>query len=224
MSLPTSLYCVFPLLGCGICAWKTEKSSVFWQYLELVFCKSSLILNQSAGQFDLNANVPQPRACSASIARLYYSIQLSVTGDLSYYMLGACLWAYAEIWIGLLCCCLPVLPKFVKIVGPRLSQTLTSKYTLGTSKGSTIHSTGPYRSVLSDSKVDSGRADDDIEMGGWQPGNARGTFSVDIEGNYSQSDLEPCVKNGRIMQTVQIEIENAGTKSPKPSRYTFLRD
>lgn len=51
--------------------------------------------------------------------RLYYSVRLKQTGDASYYIGLVGLYAAIENCIGILCTCMPVFPRFFKVVGPK---------------------------------------------------------------------------------------------------------
>lgn len=63
-------------------------------------------------QLYLGANKVLDSACVSSIIRLYYSIQLKNTGDVTYTVVIMGFWTYAEIASCILCGCLPVMPKF----------------------------------------------------------------------------------------------------------------
>jgi len=52
--------------------------------------------------------------------RLYYSIKLMQTGDASCYIAFVGMYGVTENSIGVLCTCLPVFPRFFKVVGPKL--------------------------------------------------------------------------------------------------------
>jgi len=56
-----------------------------------------------------------------SMFRLYYSIKLQHTKDVTYYVayLGVC--SICEITAGIICCCLPVMPKLFQTIGPKFS-------------------------------------------------------------------------------------------------------
>ena len=60
------------------------------------------------------------RACVTSIMRTYYTWRVIQSPDITYNLCIMGLWAYAEISIGILVSCLPVLPKFFKNFGPRI--------------------------------------------------------------------------------------------------------
>ncbi|ORX95043.1 hypothetical protein BCR34DRAFT_669540 [Clohesyomyces aquaticus] len=55
-------------------------------------------------------------ACAASTVRMYYAILLSTRKDSTYYVAMVGLWGMPEITCGYLVACLPVVPKFVKVM------------------------------------------------------------------------------------------------------------
>lgn len=60
------------------------------------------------------------RACVTSILRTYYAWKIVKSPDITYNMIFEGLWAFAEISIGIIVSCLPVLPKFFTHVGPKI--------------------------------------------------------------------------------------------------------
>ena len=60
------------------------------------------------------------RACVTSIVRTYYTWKIVQSSDITYNLCIMGLWAYAEISIGIIVSCLPVLPKFFNHFGPRI--------------------------------------------------------------------------------------------------------
>jgi hypothetical protein len=150
------------------------------------------------------------RACLASIMRLYYSILLVTSNDITWRLAYATYWGFSEIAIGLICCCLPTIPKFVQFVGPKLSQVSLGRYT--TSKTST--SAEVYVSNPKTSRVNSSNDgvsvwtslpkmgnSDYQELPDW-PGKMR---TVDITGNGSEgSQIHP--ESGQIVRTVSVAV------------------
>ncbi|APA06824.1 hypothetical protein sscle_02g015940 [Sclerotinia sclerotiorum 1980 UF-70] len=53
-------------------------------------------------------------ACTASVLRLYETLHLGGTLDKTYGLVPILLWSIAEINIGIICGCLPILPSFIK--------------------------------------------------------------------------------------------------------------
>lgn len=60
------------------------------------------------------------RACVTSIMRTYYTWKIVQSPDITYNLCIMGLWAYAEISIGIVVSCLPVLPKFFNHFGPTI--------------------------------------------------------------------------------------------------------
>ena len=65
-----------------------------------------------------------------SIVRTYYSFQVPKSSDKTYNLQLMSLWGWAELAIGIIVGCLPVMPKFIQHVGPQIFKTLSfgSKY------------------------------------------------------------------------------------------------
>ena len=68
-----------------------------------------------------------------SILRTYYAWQIVQSRDISYNVVKMGFWTYAEIAIGTIVSCMPVLPKFFRHFGPRLYATFASKFKPGSS-------------------------------------------------------------------------------------------
>ncbi|KAL8792454.1 MAG: hypothetical protein Q9195_004910 [Heterodermia aff. obscurata] len=81
--------------------------------------------------------------CITSILRLYYSVRLAQSGDISYNLALMGFWTYAELSVGILCACLPVSPRFFQTVGPKLTSSASS---LGWSKGKRRSAKGSWGS------------------------------------------------------------------------------
>ncbi len=60
-----------------------------------------------------------------SILRTYYSFQVSKSSDKTYNLQLMGLWAWAELAIGIIVGCLPVMPRFFQHIGPKVYQTLS---------------------------------------------------------------------------------------------------
>lgn len=69
-------------------------------------------------------------ACISSILRLYYTWKIVASPDVTYHMVQMGLWTYAELAIGVIISCLPVIPKFFQHVGPRVSAIIFSQHEL----------------------------------------------------------------------------------------------
>lgn len=71
--------------------------------------------------------------CVTSILRTYYSFQVSKSSDKSYNLELMGLWSWAELTIGIIVGCLPVIPKFFQHAGPRVFKILSfrSNYEIG---------------------------------------------------------------------------------------------
>jgi len=94
-------------------------------------------------------------ACATSVLRLYYSIKLELTGDVSYDIALVGVWAVAENSIGILCCCLPVFPLFFQVIGPQVASVAKTGFSKNTLKISKETITSRKRST-GGSKSDSG--------------------------------------------------------------------
>ena len=64
--------------------------------------------------------------------RTYYSFQIAKSSDKSYKLTLMGLWGWAELAIGIIVGCLPIMPKFIQQVGPKVLKSLSfrSKYKL----------------------------------------------------------------------------------------------
>lgn len=74
-------------------------------------------------------------ACVTSVWRTYYAWQIFQSRDISYNVVKMGLWTYAEIAIGTIVSCMPVLPKFFRHFSPKLYATFASKSKRGSSSG-----------------------------------------------------------------------------------------
>ena len=61
-----------------------------------------------------------------SIVRTYYSFQVPKSSDRTYKLELMGLWGWAELTIGIIVGCLPVLPKFIHHIGATVSRTFSS--------------------------------------------------------------------------------------------------
>ena len=68
-----------------------------------------------------------------SIVRTYYSFQIPKSSDRTYNLELMGLWSWAELTIGIIVGCLPVLPKFVRHIGAKVSSTFSSTSRAGVS-------------------------------------------------------------------------------------------
>ena len=66
-------------------------------------------------------------ACVTSILRTYYAWQIVQSRDISYNAAKMGFWTYAEIAIGTIVSCMPVLPKFFRHFSPKIYATFASK-------------------------------------------------------------------------------------------------
>ena len=60
-----------------------------------------------------------------SILRTYYSFKVPKSSDRTYNLELMGLWSWAELTIGIIVGCLPVLPKFIRHVGAKVSSTFS---------------------------------------------------------------------------------------------------
>ncbi|MCJ1423016.1 hypothetical protein MMC29_000897, partial [Sticta canariensis] len=60
-------------------------------------------------------------ACIISVIRVYYSVRIFQTKDVTYNAVIFALWSHAEVTFGILCGCLPVLPKFISALRQKIS-------------------------------------------------------------------------------------------------------
>ena len=64
-------------------------------------------------------------ACVTSVLRTYYTWKVGSQPDVSYNIAKMGLWTLAEVAIGVIVSCLPVLPRFVRDVGPKLRRAFS---------------------------------------------------------------------------------------------------
>lgn len=62
-----------------------------------------------------------------SIVRTYYSFQVPKTSDRTYKLELMGLWGWAELTIGIIVGCLPVMPKFIHHIAGQISRTFSPK-------------------------------------------------------------------------------------------------
>ena len=60
-----------------------------------------------------------------SIVRTYYSFQVPKSSDKTYNLELMGLWGWAELAIGIIVGCLPIMPKFFQHIGPKVYKTLS---------------------------------------------------------------------------------------------------
>ena len=63
--------------------------------------------------------------CITSIVRTYYSFQVPKSTDKIYNLELMGLWGWAELATGIIVSCLPVMPRFIQHVGPKIYRTLS---------------------------------------------------------------------------------------------------
>lgn len=56
--------------------------------------------------------------------RIYYAIRILQTGEMTYNFVVLGLWSHAEITFGIICSCLPVLPRFFLALRPKILMLL----------------------------------------------------------------------------------------------------
>lgn len=86
-----------------------------------VMCQILLLIEQAHGTDQHLSS----RASATSIIRTYYTWQDSKTSDASYTAVVMGLWCWAEVAMGILISCVPVLPRFFQHFGPRIVQYFT---------------------------------------------------------------------------------------------------
>lgn len=120
-------------------------------------------------------NTTQTRACIACCFRLYCSIKVYQTGDVSYYVALAGVCAATESTIGFICACLPVFPRFFKTKFPAFQLRSTSCPTLDTnerSQGGTLPKVGGKTITVITGTTQCGTWNADTEIGAWTGGES----------------------------------------------------
>jgi len=163
-------------------------------------------------------------ACISSTARLIYSIRIVTTKDVTFNIVAVAAWAMAEIAIGILCSCLPVTPKFVRTVGPRIYSLPSNlgAYLSGRSRTTaTATATTPNTSrkggaekILKgvdpydpENKLNNSVGEYRLETWEMTPGGGE-EHTVEITSpSITTSDAE-LVRDGQIVQTVNFEVES----------------
>ena len=64
-------------------------------------------------------------ACVTSILRTYYTWKVDSEPDVSYNIVEMGLWTLAEVAIGVIVSCLPVLPRFFQDIGPKVCRAFS---------------------------------------------------------------------------------------------------
>ena len=67
------------------------------------------------------------RACITSILRLTYTRKIIDSEDFTYNICLMGLWAFAEISIGIIVACLPLVPRFFQFLGPKMAGSFLFK-------------------------------------------------------------------------------------------------
>lgn len=74
--------------------------------------------------FKVLSLIPPPSStCITSVLRLILSIRLKNSGDVTYNIALMGFWTYAELATGIICGCLPTLPKFFNLLSQKMSAT-----------------------------------------------------------------------------------------------------
>lgn len=146
------------------------------------------------------------RACISSTARLVYSVLLITSDDETWNIIAVGSWAVAEISIGILCSCLPVIPKFIKTVGPKIfkrsnkSRLSSALNTYGSRSAATRNSRNPYGPAI---KLD----DSTYQLEAWERTQAGKDHSVTITSPIQGAG--PDLEEGKIVQTRSFDIEES---------------
>ena len=64
-------------------------------------------------------------ACIASILRTFYSWRVAQSPDISYNVMLVGIWAWAEMAVGIIVSCLPIMPKFFQHFSPKIRRVLS---------------------------------------------------------------------------------------------------
>ena len=70
--------------------------------------------------------------------RLYHAITIQQTGDVTRQSGPMGLWTLAKFTITIICGCMPVIPKFIQTIGPKIYSSSKGKTSFGPLKGSKI--------------------------------------------------------------------------------------
>ncbi|TVY39056.1 Satratoxin biosynthesis SC1 cluster protein [Lachnellula occidentalis] len=141
-------------------------------------------------------------ACISSVIRLVYSILLFKTEDRTYAFVPTGLWSTAEVSIGFICSCLPVLPKFFQVMGKKL----VTNNSITTPSRSYYKSFDAQRSNAAanpyDSKRDLACGDEPFE--GLELTPRAGSRHTDIRaGSRRPSGAD---EEGQILKTIRVEV------------------
>ncbi|KAI9842653.1 MAG: hypothetical protein M1837_007020 [Sclerophora amabilis] len=186
-------------------------------------------------------------ACVTSITRLVYTYRLVQSKDVTYNTIVMGFWTLAEVAIGILCGCLPVLPKFFQVLGPKVHTALSS--TFRTRESSSMPSNLKVSRILNSATKRSGASDspdpyndpyhsrrelkseysplDTPEMARTEaPRNIEGYESGELTRPLpvqcgrpatGQRGLERSQSRSGIVRTVHIETEQYAQKTLSPS-------
>ncbi|KAG6993742.1 hypothetical protein G7Y79_00051g086620 [Physcia stellaris] len=155
--------------GAGFHMWdiqlKTFFSMLYWTnvsailYCPVVFLVKLSILLQYLRIFVPNRKGNMSLACVTSILRAYYASEIVKSHDISWNVSKMGLWTFAEVAIGTVVCCAPVLPKFFRHFGSKLYGTFSSKtksgkdaqpqYSHTVVPGQKSESSGPFKKLPS---------------------------------------------------------------------------
>ena len=84
-----------------------------------------------------------------SVLRTYYTFKVYQQSNVSYNVAILGIWTEAELTIGIIVSCLPVVPRFFQHFGPKVYETLSFWWNSGSTSGRKAHSTGPLSGIKS---------------------------------------------------------------------------
>ena len=145
------------------------------------------------------------------------------TPDVSYYMVPMGLWTIAEVSIGIIVSCLPVLPKFFQHVGPKVYKT----FSFGSKSGTASEQKPKFRATISRLKTHSTWEHPLARSGGKNDVSNTwiDSYSVDAQpnGEYITLDDQPTDRrildgtSTEMLSTRRDDLEQAAW-SPRPSQ------
>ena len=140
----------------------------------------------------------------ASVVRTYYSWEVATTSDRSYTTVIMGLWTWAELSIGMLISCAPVLPKFVHHFSPKIV-----KYLNPSSKSSEPRTGSCTPSAHSEPKV-RGPSGKTMLFSPRSDGRATPEISAELY------DFKSLSKDGYLTlnDNIQTSIDDEADKSP----------
>lgn len=160
------------------------------------------------------------RACITSIVRIYYAVRILQTSDTTYNLVLLGLWSHIEITCGIVCGCLPVLPRFFVALQPRVPMFLKSFAQLQNIPQGLRHSRFSGKRGGASSSRGAGEGPYELQRE-WQSGDG---FSLDLTGRKGDSAVTNSTANTKVLSMAPpvgdptTGLESVESREPNTNR------